>query len=146
MIVLGTDHGGFELKEFIKQRLQQAGHRVEDIGAHSPAPVEYPDIAAKLAACVLELEKSGETPFGILFCGTGIGMSIAVNKVHGIRAALCGDCFSARMAKEHNNANVIAMGGRTLGRELAWQILTTYMNAEFQGGIHAPRVDTLNAL
>lgn len=142
MIAIGSDHGGFELKEIIKQRLLAAGKAPRDFGCPSKEMVEYPDIALAVAGAVA----AGECEFGIVICGTGIGVSIAANKVKGVRAALLCDCFSARMAKEHNDANVIALGGRTLGAELAWEIVRAYMTAEFAEGIHRPRVDTLTAL
>lgn len=140
-IVAGSDHGGYELKEALRRRLAEQGHTVQDIGCHGEA-VDYPDIAAALAEIVTE----GGAEFGILCCGTGIGVSIAANKVHGIRAALCADCYSARMAKEHNNANIIAFGGRTVGIELAWEMVRAYMGAEYLGGIHAERVARIDAL
>ncbi len=142
MIAIGCDHGGFELKELICQRLTDEGCEVEDFGSYTLEPVEYPDVALRLAKAITN---SGYE-FGVLVCGTGIGMSIAANKVRGIRAALCADCFSARMAKEHNNANIIALGARTLGRELAWEIINAFRRAKFQEGIHAPRVQTLTKL
>lgn len=140
-IVAGSDHGGYELKEALRRRLAEQGHTVQNIGCHGEA-VDYPDIAAALAEIVTE----GGAEFGILCCGTGIGVSIAANKVHGIRAALCADCYSARMAKEHNNANIIAFGGRTVGVELAWEMVRAYMGAEYLGGIHAERVARIDAL
>lgn len=142
MIAMGSDHGGFELKELLKERLLADGYEVEDFGVHSTDMMNYPDIALPVARAVAK----GGYEFGILICGTGIGVSIAANKVHGIRAALCGDCFSARMAKEHNDANIITLGARTLGRELAWEIVNAYMNAHYLAGIHAPRVQVLSEL
>ncbi len=140
-IAIGCDHGGFELKEILRLRLQEMGREVEDFGCYTPDPVEYPQIAFRVAQEVAANPQTYE--FGILCCGTGIGVSIAANKIHGIRAALCTDCFSARMAKEHNNANIVTFGGRTVGRELAWEMLNTFMKAEFQHGIHEPRVQAL---
>lgn len=140
-ILVGCDHGGFELKEVLKERLIAAGYSVEDRGCYTPDPVEYPEIAFGLAQAVVDNPE--KYSFGIICCGTGIGVSIAANKIKGVRAALVTDCFSARMAKEHNNANVITFGGRTVGRELAWEMLQAFMGAEFLGGIHAPRVEAL---
>lgn len=140
-IVIGSDHGGYDLKEELKRRLEAEGHQVEDIGCGGE-PVDYPDIAEKL--CGVLLGQGFE--FGILCCGTGIGVSIAANKIRGIRAALCSDCYSARMAKAHNNANVITLGGRTVGTELAWQMVQEYMREEFLHGVHEKRVDRLNEL
>lgn len=140
-IVVGSDHGGYELKEQLKARLVAQGHEVQDVGCGGE-PVDYPDIAVALSQVVLE----GQVAFGILCCGTGIGISMAANKIKGIRAALCADCYSARMAKEHNNANVIAFGGRTVGVEHAWEMVNAYMKAEHLGGVHAKRVAMIDAL
>ncbi len=142
MIIVGCDHGGLELKEQVKQHLLDAGEQVEDIGIYEAHSVDYPDIASALCSKLL----AGEYAFGILFCGTGIGISIAANKIHGIRCAHVTDEFSARMAKEHNNANVLAMGGRTLGPELACSIVDAYRGAVFAGGRHQNRVDKIHAL
>ncbi len=140
-IAIGSDHGGFLLKEFLRCRLKATGRQVVDFGCSSPDPVEYPEIAFALAKAVAAHPE--EYDFGILCCGTGIGVSIAANKVKGIRAALCADCFSARMAREHNNANIITLGGRTTGTELAWEMVTAFLGATFQHGIHEPRVEAL---
>ena len=141
-IAIGCDHGGFELKEELKKRLTEAGYTVADKGIETLHSVDYPDIAVKVAHTVTE----GETECGILICGTGIGMSIAANKVRGIRAALCSDCYSARMTKEHNDANIITLGARTIGVELAWEIVKAYLGAEFQGGRHAKRVEKIHQI
>lgn len=141
-IVIGSDHGGYELKLMIIERLKKEGHTVTDVGCDSRDMVDYPVYAVKTAKVVAE----GNADFGIVICGTGIGVSIAANKVPGIRAALCTDCFSAKMAKEHNDANVITLGARTVGSELAWMIVQTYMKSEFQHGVHAQRVQMLNEL
>lgn len=142
MIAIGSDHGGFELKEEIKTKLLQEGYEVKDFGVDSPESVDYPDIAHPVCMSII----NGECEKGILICGTGIGISIAANKIHGIRAALCGDCFSAKMAKEHNNANVIALGGRVTGPGLAWEIVKAWLGVEFQGGRHKTRVDKIHLL
>ena len=115
MIGLGSDHGGFELKNYVKDWLVKKGYEVMDFGSHNEESVDYPDIAKEVCNAVV----SGEVECGMLFCGTGIGMSIAANKINGIRAACVSDTFSAKMTKQHNNANVICLGGRTLGSELA---------------------------
>lgn len=143
MIAIGCDHGGFDLKEFLSQKLKESEVSYKDFGCYSPSPVDYPEIAEKLSRAVVA---SGTYEFGILICGTGLGVSIAANKISGVRAALCSDCYSARMAREHNDANIIALGGRVLGHELAWEIVNTFLNAGFQEGIHASRVATINAL
>ena len=141
MIALGSDHGGFELKEAIRERLTAAGYEVRDFGCYDAVSIDYPDKALEVARAVA----AGEYPCGILFCGTGIGVSIAANKVKGIRAALCSDTFSARMAKMHNNANIITLGGRVTGVELAWEMVQAYLNAEFLGGRHQNRLDKIAA-
>ncbi|PYM49057.1 MAG: ribose 5-phosphate isomerase B, partial [Candidatus Rokuibacteriota bacterium] len=110
-VALGADHAGWELKEALKAWLMDAGYQVLDFGAHGPDSVDYPDYAAQIAEAV----SVGKVDRGLLVCGTGIGMSIAANKVPGIRAALCGDVFTARMSREHNDANVLALGGRLTG-------------------------------
>ncbi|MCI9626697.1 MAG: ribose 5-phosphate isomerase B [Clostridia bacterium] len=142
MIAIGSDHGGYELKEQLLQFLEENGYETEDCGTFSGESVDYPDIAEKVAKVVL----AGDAERGILICGTGIGISIAANKINGIRAAHCTDPYSARMAREHNNANIIALGGRITGTELAIEILCAYLDAEFQGGRHQRRVDKITAL
>lgn len=142
MIAIGSDHGGYELKEQLLQFLEENGYETEDCGTFSGESVDYPDIAEKVAKVVL----TGEAQRGILVCGTGIGISIAANKINGIRAAHCTDPYSARMAREHNNANIIALGGRITGTELAIEILRAYLDAEFQGGRHQRRIDKITAL
>ena len=141
-IAIGSDHGGFRLKEEIKDYLRQQGVEHTDFGTYSTASVDYPDIAQTVG----EKVASGEFERGILICGTGIGISIAANKVHGVRAALCGDVFSARMSREHNNANILALGERVTGSGLALMIVQTWLETEFAGGRHARRVEKISAL
>ena len=138
-IVLGCDHGGVELKEWIRERLENEGYVVMDTGIRPGQQADYPQVARTVSK--IGLESPGR--LGLLFCGTGIGISMAANKVPGIRAALCSDCYSARMAREHNNANVLAFGGRTMGREHVWLMIQTFLQAKFQGGVHALRVEML---
>lgn len=142
MIIIGCDHGGLELKNEIVKHLESKNIAVKDMGVFTSDSVDYPDIARDVCTSIVK----GEYEKGILLCGTGIGISIAANKVKGIRAALCGDCFSAKMAKEHNNANVVVLGGRILGPNLAAEIVDAWLNAEFQGGRHQKRVDKIHAL
>lgn len=142
MIVIGCDHGGFELKQTIMDYLKSIGKEVRDCGTYSTDSVDYPDIAEKTCKEFL----GGNYEFGILICGTGIGISIAANKIDGIRCALLGTEYSAEMTKRHNNSNFIAFGGRVTGPELAISILKAYMNAEFEGGRHAGRVEKIHAL
>lgn len=141
-IGIGCDHGGFEMKEELKKRLNGAGYTVVDKGIDCIREVDYPDVAVETAKGIL----AGEYDCAVLVCGTGIGMSIAANKVDGIRAALVTDSFSARMAKEHNNANIITLGARTVGIELAWELVTAYLGAEFLGGKHQVRVGKIMAI
>lgn len=142
MIAIGSDHGGYELKEHVKKHLEEKGIEVKDFGVFSEESVDYPDCARPVCEAVL----NGEAERGILFCGTGIGISMAANKFNGIRAALCSDVFSAKMAKEHNNANIICLGGRVTGRELAFMIVDTFFDAEFRGGRHQTRIDKIHAI
>lgn len=128
MIFIGSDHGGFPLKQAIIEHLAKQGITAEDCGCHSLDSADHPIIAQQLCPKVLE---SGN--LGILICGTGIGMSISANKIHGIRAALAGDTFSARMAREHNNANILCIGGRVIGENLALDIVDAFLNARYSG-------------
>ena len=141
-LVIGSDHGGFSLKEAIKEHLGACGIEVTDMGTHSLDSVDYPDIAVAVAKAVAE----GQYERGIIICGTGIGVSIAANKVPGIRAALCHDTFSAQMSREHNDANILTMGERVIGPGLACLIVDTWLKASFAGGRHARRVEKLKAL
>ncbi len=138
-IAIGSDHAGFKLKEEIKRFLEEKGIEVVDFGTNSEERVDYPDYAIPLAESVAK----GEETFGILICGTGIGMSIAANKVKGIRASLVSDVYSAHSAREHNNANILCMGGRVLGTELAKEITNAWLNAEFLGGRHERRINKI---
>ncbi len=138
-IAIGSDHAGFKLKEEIKKFLEEKGMEVIDFGTNFEERVDYPDYAIPLAESVAK----GEEDLGILICGTGIGMSIAANKVKGIRASLVSDVYSAHSAREHNNANVLCMGGRVLGTELAKEITNAWLNAKFLGGRHERRINKI---
>ncbi len=138
-IAIGSDHGGFKLKEIIKEYLIKKGYDVSDLGCYSEESVDYPDYAEKVAKAVAK----GECDLGVLMCGTGIGISIAANKVKGIRAALCHDGLTARLAKQHNNANIICMGGRTTGVETAKDIIDNFLGSEFEGGRHLRRINKI---
>jgi ribose 5-phosphate isomerase B len=135
-IALGSDHGGYLLKEKIAIYLNKKNISFTDFGTHSNESVDYPDFALEVAEAVTK----GQYDKGILVCGTGIGISIAANKVPGIRAALCHDSFSAKACREHNDANILALGERVIGVDLALYIVETWLNTEFQGGRHAKRV------
>lgn len=142
MIAIGADHGGFELKEHIKKHLDELGLEYKDYGTYSEESVDYPDCAKPV--CEAVMDRTADK--GILICGTGIGISIAANKHKGIRAALCSDVYSAKMTKVHNNANVICLGGRVTGRELAFMIVDAWLNAEYEGGRHQARIDKIHAI
>ncbi len=142
IVSLGCDHGGVDLRASLRDRLMARGYRVVSHGPEDETSVDYPDVAITVCREVVH----GEADLGILVCGTGLGMSIAANKVPGIRAALLSDCYSAEMARTHNNANVIALGGRTIGPELAWHIVTNFLDNEFSGGRHQVRIDKVSAI
>ncbi len=141
MIAIGCDHGGFELKGHIMEHLKEKGIEFKDYGTYSEASVDYPDCAKP----VCEAVQNCTAERGILICGTGIGISIAANKYKGIRAALCSDVYSAKMSKQHNNANIICLGGRVTGRELAFMIVDTWLETEFEGGRHENRIAKIHA-
>ena len=141
-IAIGSDHRGFALKEAIAPFLAEFGYQYLDLGCHDDSSVDYPDVAEMVAIAVAE----GEADCGVLICGTGIGMSITANKIPGIRAALCSDPMSARMAREHNDANVLCMGGAIIGEWLAREITAAYLTAEFEGGRHGRRVAKISRL
>ena len=142
MIAIGCDHGGFELKNHIVKYLTDKGYDVKDYGVFCEDSVDYPDCAEPVCNAVT----GGEAEKGILICGTGIGISIAANKHKGIRAALCSDVYSAEMSRRHNNANILCMGGRVLGRELAFMITDTWLKIEFEGGRHERRIEKIHAI
>jgi ribose 5-phosphate isomerase B len=136
LVAVAADHGGYELKSLLVPELRALGYEPLDLGTGNAEPVDYPDYADKLAEAVSQ----GRAKFGVLICGTGIGMSIAANRNRGIRAALCHDGLTARLARQHNDANVLALGGRILGVELAKDCLRNFLATKFEGGRHARRV------
>ena len=138
-IVIASDHGGFDLKELIKENLMEKGYNIEDLGTNSIEPVDYPDYGRKAA----EIVARKEADKGIVVCGTGIGISISANKVKGIRCALCSDVYSAKMARAHNDSNMLALGGRVVGRDLALEIVNAWLTSEFEGGRHERRVNKI---
>lgn len=142
VVAVGADHAGFALKEDLKAYLKEQGYEILDLGTDSLESVDYPDFAAAVAGAVA----SGEVPWGLLVCGTGIGMAITANKVPGVRAACCADPFSARMARAHNDANVLTMGGRVVGPGLAREIVKAWLESRFEGGRHARRTAKIQAL
>lgn len=139
-IAIGSDHAGFELKEKIRDFLAQLGQTVHDVGCHSTESVHYPEIGREVA----ELVASGQCDRGILICGTGLGMSIVANRVFGIRAALCNEPYVARMSREHNDSNVLCMGGRIVGQALAEEMVRVWLDAPFAGGRHALRTGMID--
>ncbi len=141
-IALGADHAGFALKEKVREYLLSKGHQVEDQGTHSSESVDYPDFAEKVAQRVA----AKEADLGVLMCGTGLGMAIVANKVRGIRAAPCNDTLSARLARGHNDANVLTMGGRLVDQATAQKILDTWLATPFAGGRHQRRVEKIKAI
>ena len=142
MIAIGCDHGGYELKQKILAHLRQRRLEYRDFGCDSTASVDYPVYGKAVAHAVA----SGECEKGIVICSTGIGISIAANKVKGIRCALCGDPLSAELTRRHNNANALCLGGRVVGAGLGCQIVDAFLNAEFEGGRHQMRIDKMMAL
>jgi ribose 5-phosphate isomerase B len=142
VIALGADHAGWALKEVVKAWLHGRGDEILDFGTHTTDSVDYPDYATLVADAV----SAGAAERGILVCGTGIGMTIAANKVPGVRAAPCGDTYTARMAREHNDTNVLALGARIVGRDDAIEIVRVWLDTAFAGDRHARRVDKLTAI
>ncbi|AIY83624.1 ribose 5-phosphate isomerase B [Clostridium baratii] len=141
-IALGSDHGGFKLKNEIISYLKENGYEIKDFGTYTTESCDYPEYAEKVA----EVVANKEFDFGILVCGTGIGISMSANKVPGIRAALCSDTFSAHATREHNNANILALGERVVGPGLAIDIVKTFLNSEFEGGRHQNRIDKISEI
>ncbi len=142
IIGIASDHGGYQLKEVLKPYLVELGHEVKDYGTNSEESVDYPDYGAKLARAVAQ----GECNKGIAICGSGQGIMMSANKVKGIRCALPSDVYSAEMTAMHNNANMIALGGRVHGQDLAKRIVRAYLETEFEGGRHQRRIDKITEL
>lgn len=141
-IALGADHGGYELKNILMNHLINRGYEVIDFGTNSAESVDYPNFAKAVGNSVT----SGETHFGILVCGTGIGISIAANKIKGVRCALCTNTTMARLTREHNDANILALGGRIVGDVLAIEMVETFLTTKFEGGRHAKRVGLISCM
>ena len=141
-ISIGSDHGGYALKQELIAYLQEKGHEVKDFGCHDTSSCDYPDFGEAAARAVA----SGECERGIVICTTGIGISIAANKIHGIRCAHCADSLQAELTRRHNNANMLALGAGFTGKNLAERIVEVFLSTEFEGGRHARRVDKVMAL
>ncbi|MFO8102274.1 MAG: ribose 5-phosphate isomerase B [Dehalococcoidia bacterium] len=140
-IALGSDHAGFDLKEAVKRFLAEKGHTCEDFGCDDTSSVDYPDFAFAVADAVAE----GRCERGVLICGSGIGMSMTANKVRGIRAALCHDVSGATMCRQHNDANILCLGGRVTEESLAKEIVDVFLNTDFEGGRHARRLEKMHS-
>ena len=141
-IGIGNDHVAVELKEIIKEHLEAQGYEVVDFGTNSTERFDYPISGYKVGKAVA----AGEVDRGVLICGTGVGISLAANKVHGVRAVVCSEPYSAKLSREHNNTNIVAFGARVVGPELAKMIVDEWLAAEFQGGRHARRVEMLSEI
>ena len=138
-IIIGCDHGGLNLKHKVVEHLKEIGYEVEDVGTYTTESVDYPIYAKKVAHAVAD----GKYEKGIIICGTGIGVSIVANKVKGIRASLCGDTFSAKATRQHNNSNILCMGERVIGAGLALDIVDIWLTTEYEGGRHQKRIDMM---
>lgn len=141
-VAIASDQGGYELKQSVLQHFKDKGIPFEDFGSHSTESVDYPDYG--IPAC--KAVQDGHSDFAILICGTGIGMSMTANKMHGIRACACSESFSAEMTRLHNNANVLCLGGRVIGPGVAIQLVDIFLNTQFEGGRHQNRIDKFMAL
>ena len=141
-IAIGSDHAGYLLKQHLIDTLKELGHDVDDQGTHSEEPVDYPPICAGVARTVA----TGQADRGIVLGGSGQGEQIAANKVHGVRAALCNNLYTARLSRQHNDANVLSMGGRIVAFGLADEILTLWLSTEFEGGRHVRRVEQISQI
>ncbi len=141
-VAIGSDHAGFEYKEMIKKYLEEKGFEVIDKGSYSSERTDYPIYAERVAKAVA----NGKVDRGILICGTGIGMSITANKIKGVRAALCQNDFMARMARKHNNSNILCLGQRVVGTDHALSIVDTFFSTEFEGGRHKNRIDLISKI
>jgi ribose 5-phosphate isomerase B len=141
-IIIGSDHAAYQMKETIKSYLESEGFTIEDAGALGTDSVDYPDFGIKVASTI----SSGKHKRGILMCGTGLGMSMVANRFPGVRAALCGDIFSAVMSRRHNDANILVMGGRVIGDVLAKEVVKAWLKTEFEGGRHKNRLDKFDRI
>jgi ribose 5-phosphate isomerase B len=141
-IAIGSDHAGYQMKELLKSAIREFGHEVKDFGTFSENSCDYPDFGRKVALSV----KAGDHDYGVLICGTGIGMCMVANKVPGIRAALCCNIYMAEMSRRHNDANILVLGGRVIGTDLAREMLRTFLATRFEGDRHKRRVEKIMSM
>ena len=141
-IAIASDHGGFDLKESVIYSMREKGLEIDDLGPSSDDSVDYPDYGIKLAQAIVEQKVER----GIVICGTGVGMSIVVNRFPGIRGTLCSDAYTAKMCREHNDSNILIMGGRVISKDLALEIVMIWLKTEFEGGRHQRRIDKINEI
>lgn len=142
IIPIASDHGGYAMKQFLIEQLTQAGYEVVDFGTHSDQSVDYPDMIHPLARAI----EIGQYPIGIILCGSGNGAQMTANKHHGVRAALCWNTDLAKLARQHNNANILSIPGRFVSNELAWDMVNAFLNTDFEGGRHQQRIDKIEHL
>lgn len=142
IIPIASDHGGYAMKQFLIEQLTQAGYEVVDFGTHSDQSVDYPDMIHPLARAI----EIGQYPIGIILCGSGNGAQMTANKHHGVRAALCWNTDLAKLARQHNNANILSIPGRFVSNELAWDMVNAFLNTDFEGGRHQQRIDKIEQL
>lgn len=142
IIPIASDHGGFEMKEFLVERLKEAGYEVRDFGTNSKESVDYPDMIHPLASAI----EHQEYPLGIILCGSGNGAQMTANHHHHVRAALCWNVELAKLARQHNDANILALPGRFISNELAWEMVQAFLNTDFEGGRHTKRVEKIEPL
>lgn len=139
IISIASDHGGFEMKQFLIGKLKESGFEVKDFGTYGPESVDYPDYIHPLASAI----EHGEFPLGIILCGSGNGAQMTANHHHNVRAALCWNVELAKLARQHNNANILALPGRFIPNDLAWEMVQAFLNTDFEGGRHAKRVEKI---
>ncbi len=142
MLAIGSDHGGFALKQEVKKHLEERGIEYKDWGCYDESSCDYPEMASRVATAI----QRGEAELGLLFCGTGLGISMAANKYDGIRAACCSDYFSAKFTRVHNDANILCLGGRVLGAGLACELVDVFLDTPFEGGRHQRRIDQITEI
>ena len=142
IIPIASDHGGFEMKQFLVGKLNEAGFEVKDFGTHSPESVDYPDMIHPLANAI----EAGEYPLGIILCGSGNGAQMTANHHHNVRAALCWNVELAKLARQHNDANILALPGRFISNELAWEMVQVFLHTDFEGGRHLRRIEKIEQI